>query len=564
MKLTSEYDQNFIQSMIEAGKVTRRQFMGGAAGVTAAAVAATLSGCGGSDSGSAGGDASDSKKVLRFAQKNSKVGMDPHTMNDQYAYSLSEPVSEAPCMFTEDGEEVPCLLTKMPEVSDDGLTYSLELKSDITCHDGSKLTASDVKWSVERMLWPETKYKSAYMINQIEGAADVIAGTTKELAGITVVDDTHVTIKLTQAFSSFLNILGTIYFIIFPQAAVEAAEAAGETWGAGTSFVGTGPFKLVSNDDTTEVVYEKFAEYHGTPANIDELHISFIDDVNTKMLSFVNGDIDLCDVDATLLEQYMNDDTVKDQLHSYEPLSTFFINLNLSRESLQDVRVRKAISLAVNRQELCDTVLHGAGTPASCWLNPNVPGHDDSLSALEYDPEKAKELLAEAGVSGLTLDCPVRQSEATLAQAVQGYLAEVGITLNVSTLDSGTWSTYWRQGDLETTILSWNILFADGDQQMYSYFYSESASAKGSYYNNAEFDQLLLDARAEVDSDKRVELYKQADAILVQQDMGTVPLYYPKRYFAAKDYVKNMKVGGLIYHFRDVDIDLEKQAEQSK
>lgn len=554
MKLTSEYDQDLIERNILAGRMTRRQFLGGAA---AAGGMAVLAGCGSSEGGSAE-SASDAKKVLRFAQRNAKVGIDPHVINDQLAYSLSDPVAEAPCMWDEDGNEMPCLLTKMPEVSDDGLTYKLELKSDITCHDGSKLTAKDVKFSAERMMWPETKYKSAYMINQIEGADEVFAGNTKECSGITVEDDTHVTIKLAKPYATFLRILGTCFFDVFPQ---EAVEKAGDAWGTGTNLVGTGPFKIVSNDDNTQVVFQKFDQYHGTPANLDEVDVDFIDDANTKMMTFVKGDIDLCDVDPSLFEQYLNDDTVKDQMHEYDPLGTYFVNLNLNNDALKDVRVRQAINLAINRQEICDNVLYGAGIPANGWCNPKVPGYDSSEPAIPYDPDKAKELLAEAGVSDLSLDCPVRSSESTIAQVVQGYLAEVGITLNVTVMDAAAWMEKWRQGDLDTTILSWNIAFADGDMMLYTYFYSDSAKAKGSFYDSSEFDQLLLDARATTDPDKQEDLYKQANKLLVQQDWATCPLYYPKRYFAAKPWVKNMKVGGLVYHFRDVDIDLDEQAK---
>ena len=556
MKLTSEYDQHFIEAQIRAHRtgVTRRQFVAGAA---AGAAALGLAACGtGSDDASA-----DGKKVLRWAQKNQKQGIDPHVVNDQNSYTLSDMVCEAPLMWTEDNELVPCFTTKMPEVSADGLTYKLELKDKIPCHDGSNLTAKDVKFSVERMLWPETKYKSPYMLNQIKGAADVIAGTTRECTGVVADDDTHVTITLEKPYSSFLSILGTVFFECFPQAAVEKA---GSAWGTGTNLVGSGPFKITSNDDSTKLTYEKFDQYHGTPANVDEVDVTYVDDPNTKMMSYVNGDLDLCDVDPSQFEQYQNDATVKDQLHEYDPLGTYFLNLNLSSDKLKDVRVRQAISLAVNRQEIVDTVLHGGGIAANGYLNPKIPGYDSSADVLEYNPDKAKELLAEAGASGLTLDCPVRATEQAVAVALQGYLEAVGITLNVSTMDSAMWSDRWRGGQLETTVLSWNILFPDGDMAFYTYFYSESAAQKGSFYNSPDFDKLLLEARDESDDTKRADLYKQANKLLVDQDWATCPLYYPKRFFAAKPWVKNMKVGNLVFHFRDVDIDLDEKAKASK
>jgi ABC-type transport system substrate-binding protein len=474
--------------------MTRRQFLGGAASV-AALGAFGLSGCGSSESS----DTGSTEKVLNFAQTNAKKGLDEHVINDQLSYSLADCVAEAPLMWTEDLELVPCLLKEMPTVSDDGLTYSLTLKDGITCHDGSILKASDVKWSVERMLLPATGYKSLYMLNFIEGAPDVINGTTTDCSGIEVQDDTHLTIKLQYAYPTFMSILGSEFFMIYPEAAVEKVESAGGTWGTGTDLVGTGPYKLVQNDDQTKLVFEKFDQYHGDPVNIDKLDVRYIDDANTKMMSYVNGDIDLCDVDPSLLEQYQNDATVSKELHEYNPLGTYFINLNLSKESLQDVRVREAINHAINRQELVDTILHGAGTPASEYLNPSLSAHDDSLPVIEYDPDRSKSLLEEAGVSDLTLDCGVRSSEQAVAVACQDYLSKVGINLNVNILDSGVWTDRWRNGDLETTIFSWNMIFKDNYLAFYTLFHSSASSTKGSFYNNPEFDSLVEAGRSEED-----------------------------------------------------------------
>ncbi len=547
--------ESFVQQVLATHRsgMTRRQFIEGAAG-TAALAALGLSGCGSSEASDEGG-----RKVLNFAQTNAKKGLDEHVINDQLSYSLADCVAESPLMWTEDLELVPCLLKEMPTVSADGLTYSLTLKDNIACHDGSTLTASDVKWSVERMLNPATGYKSLYMINFIEGAPDVINGTITDCSGIEVQDDTHLTIKLQYAYPTFMNILGSEFFMIYPEAAVEKVESAGGTWGSGTNLVGTGPFKLTQNDDTTELVFEKFDQYHGTPAKIDELDVRYIDDANTKMMSYVNGDIDLCDVDPSLLEQYQNDATVSKELHEYDPLGTYIFSLNLSKDSLKDSRVREAINHAINRQELVDTVLHSAGIPATEYLNPNLPGHDDSLPVIEYDPDKAKSLLEEAGATNLTLECGVRASEQAVAVAIQDYLAKVGITLNVNVLDSGIWTDRWRNGDLETTIFSWNMVFKDSYIAFYTLFHSSSSAAKGSFYSNPEFDSIVEASRSEEDADKQIQDFQQAEQILCFQDWGTCPLYYPKRYFAAKPYVSGMKIGNLIYHFRDVDVDMSQK-----
>ena len=132
--------------------------------------------------------------------------------------------------------------------------------------------------------------------------------------------------------------------------------------------------------------------------------------------------------------------------------------------------------------------------------------------------------------------------------------------MNVEVLDSGVWSEARSKGNLQATMIGWFPLYADADNQMYTYYYSENAVGKGVFYNNPEFDQLVTEARQTTDNDeKRVELYKKADYILSREDYGTIPLYYGKLQFVAKPYVKNAKLGNLIYHLYNIDIDLSKK-----
>ena len=300
---------------------------------------------------------------------------------------------------------------------------------------------------------------------------------------------------------------------------------------------------------------ERFDDYHGGTPNLDRLIIKYIDDGNTKMMSYKNGDIDYCDLPSELLQQYQNDSEVSEQITQYLPLGTQIVNLNLNDAELQDVRVRQALSLAINREELIETVLFGAGEPCSGFLNPAIPGYDESAPVFEYNPDRARELLAEAGASDLHLTCGVRERDRSVMVAVQGYWQAVGVTLELNQLDNGVWQQDWADGNLMVTTVGWFPLFADADNQMYTYFFSENASGKSSFYNNAEFDDLMTRARQSTNEDERAELYRQADDILSRQDYATLPLFYPKYQFVAKSYVKNAKVGNLIYHMMDIDID---------
>ena len=533
--------------------LSRRSFLKASAatagGAAAASMLAACGGAGAADSGS-------KKKVLRFAQSNAKQGLDMQKSTNSGSASIADCIFESPLRWTEDNELVPCLLKEIPTFEADGVTLHCELKPNIKFHDGTTLTASDVKYSFERMFKPETGGKSTYMYDLIKGAKEMLAGTATELEGLTVEDDTHFTFVLTKPMVTFVNNLGINYADIFPK---DACEKAGKSWGTGTNCIGTGKYKVVSNDDTTEVVLARFDDYHDGKPALDEVHFQFVDDLNTKMMSFKNGDVDYCDLDASQLQQYKNDPAVKDLITQYPTLGVQFVNLNLSSEKLQDVRVRKALSLAINRDELIQSIVGGAGTVPSGWLAPQTPGHDPNAPAFEYDPEKAKALLAEAGVTNLELSAKVRANiNQKQLVAVQDYWSKIGVKLTVETEDNGVWAQDWADGSLEITAVGWFPLYADADNHMYTYFYSENAKGKSSFYNNPEYDALVSQARVEQDKQKRADLYRQADDILTRQDYATLPLYYPKNQFVAKDYVQNAKVGNLIYHMMDVDIDTTK------
>lgn len=493
------------------------------------------------------------EKVLKFGQANAGTGLDMQKSTSSGAASIADEVTESLLRFNDKNEEEVVLLTDFPKVSDDGLTYSFELKKGVKFTNGVELTTKDVQYTFERMFTPETGAKSTTYFDMIKGAKDMLAGSATSLSGFEAVDDYHFNIVLDQPFAPFVKNLGTSYADIFP---AEATKAAGADWGIGTNLIGTGPYKILSNDDTTEVVLVKNEDYHGGNVNLDTLRVLYYDDAQTKLIAYENGDIDLSDLLASQLEQYEANHA--DEIKKYYPLGTTFISLNLKSEYISDVNVRKAISLAINREELVNTILAGAGIPATTFLNNKIPGHDDSLPVMEYNPEKAKKILADAGYNnGINLTAEVRDTDEAIFNAIQGYLEEVGIHLEVKKVDNATWNSDRAAGNVQMTGMQWNALYPDADFQMYNYFYSKNSNNRGVFYDNAEYDKLLDDARASTDEKQRAELYKQADHILTFEDYAAIPLYYPQSQFIAKPFVKDFTVGNLIYHFWNVDVDMK-------
>lgn len=540
-----------------SASVSRRTFVtGSAAAMAAVAGLAGLVGCGGSSTSA--GSASSEEKVLYFGQANAKEGLDMFKSTNNLASTIADCVVDPLLRITEDLELVPALLKEVPTVEADGVTYKCELK-DAKFSDGTPVTSADVKYSFERMFLPATAAKSISMYSMIKGASAMSAGESTNLdEGIIIEDDTHFSFVLEYPMAPFTWNLGINYADIFPK---DACEAAGDQWGLGTNLIGSGPYKIEENDDTTKVVLvpnENF--YDGTP-NLDRIEISFIDDVSTKMMNFKNGDIDYCDLDSSIYDEYKDDADVKDCIDEYMMLGTNFIVLNNNSENLKDARVRQALSLAINRQEIVDTIESGSGIVASGFLNPNIPGHDDDAEDFPYDVEKAKSLMAEAGNPSISLTCEVRAGDyQKIMVAVQAYWAEIGVNLTINQVDNGVWSSDQAAGNIEVTNQNWSPLYPDADNQMYTFFYSENAAKKSCFYNNAEFDELMVTARKSSDEAERAELYKQADNIMSRTDYACIPLFYPVKHFVVRPWVIGAKVGNLVYHLNDIDIDNSKRS----
>lgn len=496
----------------------------------------------------------DGAKILRFGEMNPNVGYDTHKNTNSGATTVEECICETLYRWTDDNELVPLLAEDMPEISEDGLEYTFKLREGVKFHDGTDLTTEDVKYTWERMFTPETGALSTYMYDTIKGAKAMLAGEATELEGFEIIDDYNFKVTLEKPFSCFVKNLGVFYSAIYPS---EACEAAGDDWGV-TTLIGTGPY-LFTSADTSKVCMDRNDNYWGETPHFDQIQVCFFDDNNTKLMAFENGDIDICQVQSDLYLQYQGSETAE-LFHEYYPLGTIFLNLNLSEEyagqpnPLSDVKVREAMSLAIDRQTLVDGFLNGLGTPASGTINPYQLGYKQR-EPYAYDVAAAQAKLAESAYpDGFSFKATIRSQDQGEMICVQSDLAKIGIDMQIEVVDAGVWASERNGGNAQCQWMGWFPLYADADNNIYSWFYSTNAAGKSCFYNNSEFDALMDQARVSVDDTERQGLYEQADEIMSLQDYACIPLYYPTYIFATQDYVTNFNVGNLIYNLPyDVD-----------
>lgn len=493
--------------------------------------------------------ASTGDKVVRVAAVDPQVALD----TQQYTYSIimkiTDNVVESLLTTLDDGSIEPTLLAQRPEISEDGLTYSFELLPDVKFHNGETLTASDVKYSLERLV---KKTTMASLMMYVEGYDEMDAGTADELSGIEVQDDTHFTIKLASPYSPFESVLSTAYCAIYP---ADACEAAGDDWGF-TTLIGTGPFKLDSYTTGVGIELSRFDDYHGDVAKLDGVSYKFIEDANTQVLEYQSGNVDFVELDTQLYPVYASDATLAEQMHSLQPIGGYSISFNV--KSIPDVNVRKAISLAIDREAICDSILHGTATVPNSYLCKGLIGWNEDAEPFEYDPEQAKQLLADAGYAdGYDLRITVNTKYATnvaIATAIQAQALEAGINVEVEQVDSAAWSEMRANGGVDCGIGNWYVDYNDPDSMFYPY-QDVRTDGRSSFWHNEEYKELLEKGVQTTDEAERQEIYQRAEEIMTREDYAVTPLYNETKYYLLNPSITGYEMGSTYrMYWKNADI----------
>lgn len=420
--------------------------------------------------------------------------------------------------YDKSGKLVPGLLAKEPEVSADGRVYRFELKKSIRFSDGSPLTVKDVRFTMERALKPEQEGWIAWIFNSIEGADAVSDGSAQTLSGFVETDGLHFEVRLSQPYAPFVQGLASPYAGIMP---AETCTKLGKTWGA--QIIGTGPYGVSEWEPGKRLVLTKNPLFWGNPVQTDQLVTLFGDDYFQNLAGFREGALDVIPVPAEQYDSVRSDGGLESAFKVVPALNIHYLNINSKHPILKDVRVRKAISLAIDRDNLCAKILKGAAIPAFTFLPPGIPGYDPD-ARIPYDPAQSRKLLAEAGYpDGIDLDYPcihVLESD----YALKSMLEQVGVRLKLRTITAEERKAINRAGQDTVVLKYWWADIPDGDNFLYNIFNSRISPRSG--YVNPEFDRLSELNRREPDAAKRMAAYRRLDAMICRTDWQAVPLYH--------------------------------------
>lgn len=466
-----------------------------------------------------------SEKVLRVASMWDIPDLDPIERGDAWAEKTL--VTETLVDTNPNYELLPQLAVSWQQL--DEKTWEFKLRDDVFFHDGNKMTAEDAKFTLERGAELDTTIANFLQLDYAE-----------------VVDPTTIRVHCNVPNSMLPSVLTYPELGIISQTSLDSDGKISQT-------IGTGPFKLESFDEKTHVLtVVKNDNWWGGSAKIDRIITTPMTDANTRSSAIENGEVDFTvDVPYSETERINSIKGLKAEIYNTSYL--YRLDLNTDHEPLDNVDVRHALSFAINRDEIVKYVLFGVGSPESVPFSSAMPWANDSIRKYDYDIDRAKELLEEAGWSdtdgdGLLdndgkplelslLTYATRPGLVPVSEALVGELADIGIKADLEVLEWGAIESRRGDGDWDLVLFATNCALIPDPQ----YYLQRSYGTGGSYnyvdYSNPAVDELLSESMKEEDTETRYGLLREVQSITAEDAINIVVAHYGM-VIASKDRVK--------------------------
>ena len=427
------------------------------------------------------------------------------------------------------------------DISDDGLEYTFHLRQGVKFHNGNDFTAEDVAYTFHRLLTVEGGVNTEF-IDQIKGADELLAGETDTLEGVEVVDDYTIKVTLKEPFAGFLASISSPGVSIYDS---EATEAAGDQFGMDPAVtVGTGPFEFASWSFNNQLVLTRNEDYWKGASELPGVVIKIIPDTETQSMMFESGELDILDLDYAADSVDRFTETYPDQIVQGPRVGIVYFTMNFNKEPFQDVRVRKAVQMSIDRQAILDALYGGRGQVEQGIFPHGLIGFNPDQEEIKYDPEAAKALLAEAGYADgfdmeIAADSSASDTMTMALEIVSDQLAEVGIRAEIKNYDESTWLETRKSGELGSFMSTWSADYNDPDNFIYTFFGNEEKTKIRSInYPDTEVMERVAKARTIVNEDERLAEYKALEEKIVHEDAAWVPMFSRLHLFAVSKRVQ--------------------------
>lgn len=484
-------------------------------------------------------------QVLRLGLQDNPSTLDPALASNVPAIGVSHWLYNGLVGFDGRARVVPDLAERY-SVSPDGKRYRFVLRRGVRFHDGRPLTSEDVRYSLTRLLWPATKSPGASFYRAILGAPEVLAGKAKAVRGIATPDARTVVITLVEPQPTFLQVLGLNYAAIVPRGAGETADFAKHP-------VGTGPFRLEEYVSGQRLVFERNPRYFkaGLP-KLERVEVQLGLNEQVEALRFERGDLDaiglLRAIGAADYARLASNPTWRARFLTKPDHATYYVGMNNRLKPFDDVRVRQAVAMAIDKDRLVRLV-NGRGVPAKGFLPPTLPGANPEVQGHPHDPARARGLLAQAGYPhgfATTYWCSNSQTALKIAQSIQYDLSLIGIKATLRPLAFPVFlSAVGREGNVPIFTGNWSQDFPDPSNFLGTIFSSRAIrpvnSLDTTFFRDARVDRMLDAAARTMAEPARFELYRQVEERVLELAPVT-PLFHPERYALARPGVEGLEL----------------------
>ncbi|HZG14303.1 MAG TPA: ABC transporter substrate-binding protein [Candidatus Bathyarchaeia archaeon] len=519
------------------------------------ALSLALTGCGGAQEAQKPADtqqpaaeqpAASGPKQLIVGRGGDSVGLDPIMHTDGETFKVTENIFDTLVSYEEENTNVVPGLAESWEVAPDGLTYTFKLRQGVKFHDGTDFNAEAVKFNFDR--WMD-KNNPLHNKEGYEYYNDMFGGylgdETHVIKSVDVVDPNTVKFTLNRPLAPFIQNLGMSCFAIASPTALK--EKGPEKFNE--EPVGTGPFVFKEWKRNDTITLEKNPNYWnaGFP-KLDKLVFKVIPENTARLTALTSGEIDLMDG--------LNPDdaqTVKDnpelQLILRPSMNIGFVGFNVEKKPLDNPKVREALAYAINKPAIVEAFFAGLGEPAVNPMPPSLWGWNGNIKDREYNLDKAKQLLAEAGyANGLKLKFwampvarPYMPDGVKIAEAIQQDLKKIGVETEIVTMEWATYLEKTKAGEQEIFMLGWTGDNGDPDNFLATLLDKNNIGGNNrTRYASEEVHKLLIAAQSATTKEEREKLYLQAQEIIFK-DVPMVPLAHSTPALAAKKNIINYK-----------------------
>lgn len=438
-------------------------------------------------------------------------------------------------------------------ISDDGLRYQFFLRKDAKWSDGKAITAQDVVRSYERIMNPLLASEYAYLFEILAGGSDYVAGELTDFSkvGVTAINDHLLEIRLKHPVPYFLSLLTYTCWRPLPIHAIEAHDGLrrrGSRWAREGNLVSSGAFQLAEWKQDQVLVVERNPYYwDAKTVELTAIHFFPVSSQDTEERMFRSGQLHITnEVPLAKIQSYR--EMPETPLRIEPQLGTYYFRFNVTRPPLDDARVRRALSLAIDRKGIVEKISQGGQSPAGSFSPPGAGGFSPYLK-IEYDPETARQLLAEAGYPGgagfpgTEFLYNTSEGHRLIAEAVQQmWKRELGIDVSLYNQEWKVYLDSLTNLDFGLARSGWVAVYNDANQFLEIMTAGNPNNRTG--WGSGEYDRLHDASMREVDPAKRMKLLQQLDAILMKE-APVAPVYHYTQIYLKDSRVENWTPGPL-------------------